>query len=189
MKWFVIVLCLAFLFTALYIDLWKYFIGPQYRGGLGVVPILLAANVALGIYYNLSVWYKITDKMYMGMLITVMGAAITLALNFAFIPRFGMYACAWATFAAYAAMMVASYLLGQKYFPVPYARKKLLAYLGTMFVLFFGQKIVMWITDIVLIRLVFATGFFYLFLRLVYTVERKELSGMPVVGRFIKSEK
>lgn len=188
MKWFVIVLCLAFLFTALYIDLWKYFIGPKYRGGLGVVPILLAANVALGIYYNLSVWYKITDKMYWGMIITLVGAGLTLWLNFAFIPRYGMYACAWATFLAYATMMVLSYVLGQKYFPVPYARKKLLSYLGTMLVLFAGQRIVMWITDIVLIRLVFATGFFYLFLRLVYTVERKELGNMPFVGRFIKQE-
>jgi hypothetical protein len=68
MKWFVIILCVAFLFTALFIDIWKHYIPSEYRqnGGLGVVPILLAANIALGIYYNLSVWYKLTDKMYMG---------------------------------------------------------------------------------------------------------------------------
>jgi O-antigen/teichoic acid export membrane protein len=186
MKWFVITLCLAFLFTALYIDLWKYFIHHSYWAGLGVVPILLAANIALGIYYNLSVWYKITDKMYMGMLITLLGAAITLVLNFAFIPRFGMYACAWATFLAYAVMMVLSYVLGQKYFPVPYARKKLLSYLGVMLLLFFGQRLVVWITDIVAIRLVTATVLMYLFLRLVYNVEKKELGGMPVIGKWIK---
>ena len=186
MKWFVITLCLAFLFTALYIDLWKYFIGPRYRGGLGVVPILLAANVALGIYYNLSVWYKVTDKMYWGMIITLVGAAITLVLNYEFIPRFGMYACAWATFAAYATMMVISYIVGQRYFPVPYARKKLLAYMGVMLVLFFSQKLVMLLTGIVLIRLVTATALMYAFLRLVYTVEKKELGNMPVIGKWVK---
>ena len=77
MKWFVITLCLAFLFTALYIDVWKHFIPKSYWGGLGVVPILLSANLALGIYYNLSVWYKIVDKMYLGMFITLIGAVIT----------------------------------------------------------------------------------------------------------------
>ena len=132
MKWFVITLCVAFLFTALYIDIWKYMVGRTYREGLGVVPILLAANVALGIYYNLSVWYKISDKMYMGLIITLIGAAITLVLNFKFIPTYGMYACAWATLAAYGSMMVISYFMGQHYFPVPYATKKLLGYFGIM---------------------------------------------------------
>lgn len=188
MKWFVIVLCVAFLFTALFIDLWKHYIPAEYRqhGGIGVVPILLAANVALGIYYNLSVWYKITDRMYMGMLITLFGAAVTLVLNFAFIPRFGMYACAWATLAAYGSMMVISYLLGQRYFPVPYNPRKLIAYLAVMLALFFGEKLVMFCTDLLVIRLLFACMFMYLFLLLVFNAEKKELRGMPVVGKWIK---
>jgi O-antigen/teichoic acid export membrane protein len=186
MKWFVITLCLAFLFTALYIDIWKYFVGASYREGLGVVPILLAANLALGIYYNLSVWYKITDRMYIGMLITLVGVALTLLINFTLIPRFGMYACAWATFAAYASMMVISYLAGQKYFPVPYNVRKLLAYMGVMFFLFFAQKGVMWITDIVAIRLITASICMFLFLRLVFVAEKKELARMPVIGRWVK---
>ena len=186
MKWFVITLCVAFLFTALYIDAWKYFIGSQYRNGLGVVPILLAANVSLGIYYNLSVWYKITDRMYMGMYITLFGAAVTLILNFAFIPHFGMYACAWATFIAYTSMMVISYIMGQKYFPVPYARKKLLSYLTMMLLLFFAEQFVMYLTGIVVIRIVSATVLMGLFLRLVLVVERKELAGMPMIGKWVR---
>jgi O-antigen/teichoic acid export membrane protein len=186
MKWFVITLCLAFLFTSLYIDIWKYFVGASYRNGLGVVPILLAANLALGIYYNLSVWYKITDKMYIGMFITLAGAAVTLALNFAFIPRFGMYACAWATLAAYGSMMVISYFTGQKYFPVPYAVKKLLSYIIVMLLLFFAEKGVMYFTDIVIIRLIAATIFMFLFLLLVFKTEKKELAGIPVIGKWIK---
>lgn len=186
MKWFVIILCFAFLFTALFIDIWQYFVGASYRNGLGVVPILLLANVALGIYYNLSVWYKITDKMYMGMVITLIGAAITLILNFAFIPAFGMYACAWATLAAYGSMMVISYFLGQKYFPVPYNVRKLLAYITVMLLLFFAQQAVMHYTGIVAIRLVAAVIFMSLFLSLVFNAEKKELSGMPLIGRWIK---
>ncbi len=188
MKWFVIVLCNAFLFTALFIDLWKHYIPAEYRqnGGVGVVPILLAANVALGIYYNLSVWYKITNKMYMGMIITLIGAVITLVLNFAFIPRFGMYACAWATLAAYGSMMIISYFLGQRYFPVPYNTRKLLAYITVMLVLFFAEKLVMAITGIVAIRLISASVFMSLFLLLVINAEKKELRNMPVVGKWIK---
>ena len=188
MKWFVIVLCVAFLFTALFIDIWKHYIPAVYRsnGGIGVVPILLGANVALGIYYNLSVWYKITDKMYMGMIITLIGAAITLILNFAFIPAYGMYACAWATLAAYGSMMIISYFLGQRYFPVPYATKKLVSYLVVMLLLFFAEQGVMHITHILVIRLTTALIFMFLFLRLVLAAEKKELGGMPFIGKFIK---
>jgi O-antigen/teichoic acid export membrane protein len=188
MKWFVIILCFAFLFTALFLDVWKHYIPEAYRqnGGIGVVPILLAANVALGIYYNLSVWYKITDRMYMGMIITLIGAAITLVLNFAFIPTYGMYACAWATLAAYGSMMVISYLLGQRYFPVPYPAKKLIAYLTVMFTLFFAQKAVMHFITFVPVRLGTALFFMYLFVLLVKSAEKKELKGMPFIGKFIK---
>lgn len=186
MKWFVITLCIAFLFTALYLDVWKYFVGASYRGGLGVVPILLAANIALGIYYNLSVWYKITDKMYMGMLITLVGATLTLVLNFVFIPQYGMYACAWATLAAYGIMMVLSYVMGQKYFPVPYPAKKLLIYMAVMLLLFFAQKGVMYLTDTVALRLATGTVFMFLFLLFIFRSEGEELKRMPVIGKYVK---
>ena len=185
MKWFVITLCLAFLFTSLFLDVWKYFVGASYRNGLGVVPILLAANVALGIYYNLSIWYKITDKMRMGMYITLIGAAITLVLNFAFIPKYGMYACAWATLAAYGSMMIISYFMGQKYFPVPYATKKLVGYIVVMLLLFFAEKGVVALTHIAVIRIAAGGVFMFLFLRLIFAAERNELKGMPLIGKYI----
>ncbi len=186
MKWFVIILCFAFLFTANYIDLWKYFVGSKYRSGLGVVPILLAANVCLGIYYNLSAWYKITNQMRFGMFITLLGAAITLVLNFAFIPRYGMYACAWTTLAAYGTMMVVSYIMGQKYFPVPYNLKKLFGYLGVMLALFFAQQLVVYFTPIVFVHLLSASVFMLLFLCVVIAAEKAELGNMPFIGKWIK---
>lgn len=186
MKWFVITLCFAFLSTALYIDVLQYFIGPQYRGGLSVVPILLAANVALGIYYNLSVWYKITDRMYMGMLITLVGAAITLIANYLLIPTYGMYACAWTTLAAYGVMMVLCYTVGQKYFPVNYGVPKLLGYLAAMLLLFIAQRGVMYFAGSIFIRLTAATVFIGVFTLLVLKREKSELSAMPVIGRWLK---
>ncbi len=186
MKWFVITLCLAFLFTGLFLDIWRHFIGPAYSSGLGVVPILLAANVALGIYYNLSVWYKISDKMHIGMIITMFGAAVTLVLNYYYIPKYGMYACAWTTLAAYGSMMVISYFAGQHYFPVPYATKKLLSYISVMLILFFAEQAVRHFTGIIIVRLATGGLLYFLFLRLVYVVERKELAGMPFVGKYIK---
>jgi O-antigen/teichoic acid export membrane protein len=186
MKWFVITLCLAFLFTSLYIDLWQHFIASQYRSGLPVVPLLLAANVALGIYYNLSVWYKITDRMYMGMLITLAGAAITIGLNLAFIPTYGMYACAWATLTAYTVMMVLSYTIGQRYFPVPYPVRKLAGYIVAMLLLFAAQRIIMEYTGNIPVRLASASALMLLFVVLILKSEREELGKMPVVGRILK---
>ncbi len=186
MKWFVITLCIAFLFTALFLDIWKYFIGPQYRNDLGVVPILLAANVALGIYYNLSVWYKITDKMYFGMIVTLVGAAITLFINFRYIPVYGMYACAWATLAAYGSMMVLSYVLGQHYYPVPYFLRKLLAYLSFMLGLFFLEQWVKHFTSNVPLRLASGAVLFFAFIRFIALIEKKELQGLPVIGKYIR---
>lgn len=187
MKWFVITLCGAFLFTALYLDLWKYIEGPAYRQGLGVVPILLAANIALGIYYNLSVWYKITDRMRWGTYITLVGAAITIICNVLLIPHFGMYACAWVTLAAYTTMMVLSYVAGQRFFPVPYAVGRLGAYLLVMLGLYFVQHVVCIYTGNMVLRLVSGTALMLGFVAVVLRLERAELAGMPVIGKFLRS--
>jgi O-antigen/teichoic acid export membrane protein len=185
MKWFVITLCIAFLFSALFLDIWKYFEPASYRGGLGVVPILLGANICLGIYYNLSVWYKIKDKMAMGMYITLVGAIITLLLNYTFIPAYGMYACAWATLAAYGTMMVLSYFMGQSNFPVPYPVKKLSSYIIVMLLLFFMERLVWLCTGIFVIRVVVAIVLMLLFLALVLRIEKKELAKIPFVNKLI----
>ncbi len=121
MKAFVIFCSFIFLVTMMNLTIIKrLIISPNYWEGLAVVPILLLANLFIGVYYNLSIWYKLTGQTKFGATITIIGAAITLIINFAFIPKFGYMACAWATFAAYGAMMVISYIIGQKYYPVKY---------------------------------------------------------------------
>src|ERR1700749_1895235 len=130
MKFFVITITTMFLLVMLYLDIWKYFIRNEKMWvGLKVVPILLLANMFLGIYYNLAIWYKITHKTIAGAYITLIGAGITLIINYFFIPSFGYMACAWATFACYGSMMVVSFIWGQKEYHIPYAWKKLCAYI------------------------------------------------------------
>jgi O-antigen/teichoic acid export membrane protein len=104
----------------LYIDIIKIFIGPAFRSGLGVVPILLIANLCLGVYYNLSIWYKLTSKTRWGAWLSIIGAGITLLFNFTLIPLMGYMGAAWATLICYASMMVMSYVIGQKHYPVKY---------------------------------------------------------------------
>ncbi len=191
MKWFVITLCVAFLFSALYLDIWKYMINSSYHSGLGIVPILLFANICLGMYYNLSIWYKLTDKMYMGLYITLAGAAITLVGNYLFIPRWGMYASAWTTLTCYAFMVAATYILGRKYYPVPYPVKKIMAYLVVMLALFFiKQGIDAWTIGMnpwpqIIVRTGAASGLMLLFLLLVVRVEHRELRQMPLIGKYL----
>ena len=108
----------------------NYFIGPRFHVGLQVVPILLIANIFLGFFYNLSVWYKLEEKTLYGARIAILGALITLVVNWYGIPRYGYMASAWATLACYATMAIVSYAEGRKYFPVPYELTKILGYIG-----------------------------------------------------------
>lgn len=186
MTWFVITMGLAFLFTALYLDIWKYFIGSAYRSGLGIVPILLGGYVCLGIYYNLSIWYKLTDKMMIGLYITLIGVAITLAGNYYFIPQYGMYASAWATSSCYFAMMVSAYLLGKKYYPVPYKVGKCLLYILITLALYFIHLGIKTFTPSLVIRLLSATVLMGVYLLIVFKMEKSEIKTLPVVGKWIK---
>jgi O-antigen/teichoic acid export membrane protein len=120
MKMFVIVCTFIFLGVMLYIDVVKKFIGPDYRSGLGVVPVLLLANLCLGVFYNLSIWYKLTSRTRWGAWLAVFGAVVTLLFNFLLIPKMGYMGAAWATLICYATMMIASFFIGQKYYPVSY---------------------------------------------------------------------
>jgi O-antigen/teichoic acid export membrane protein len=137
MNVFVITCCFIFLVIMLFIDVFKHFMGDKYYPGLPVVPILLIANLCLGVYYNLTLWYKLTDQTRMGAYISVGGAIVTLIFNFLWIPTIGYMGSAWATLICYASMMVASFLLGQKYYPVPYNMKKFLLYVGLALLLYF----------------------------------------------------
>lgn len=142
MTYFVWVLAGTFLFVMLYLDLFKYFIPNKiYWEGLKVVPILLMANIFLGVYYNQSVWYKLTDRTSYGAGLAIFGAIITLVLNLLFIPKYGYMASAWATFACYGSMMVVSYLLGRKFYPVPYELGKLTLMVGGAVVLYWASVV------------------------------------------------
>jgi O-antigen/teichoic acid export membrane protein len=140
LKYFVIFCVAIFLLVTLYIDLFKYFVGAEYRAGLSVVPILLLANLCLGIYVNLSIWYKLTDKTMMGAWVAIGGALLTIGLNLWWIPLFGYMGSAWATLACYGGMVVASYLLGQHYYPVAYDLKRIIGYITLGIVLYLLQS-------------------------------------------------
>jgi len=142
MTYFVWILAGTFLFVMLYIDLFKYFIpNEEYWVGLKVVPILLMANIFLGIYYNQSVWYKLTEKTGHGAGLAIFGAIITIVINLLFIPTYGYMASAWATLACYGSMMVVSYLLGRKYYPVPYEIGKLFGMVGGAVLLYWASVV------------------------------------------------
>jgi O-antigen/teichoic acid export membrane protein len=120
MRYFVIICAFIFLCIMMYMDIVQKFIGPQYRSGLKIVPILLMANLCLGVYYNLSIWYRLTGQTLWGAWFSIFGAIITLVLNFWWIPIMGYMGAAWATFICYTSMMFISYFFGQKYYPVNY---------------------------------------------------------------------
>ena len=141
MKYFVIVCSFIFLAIMLYLDVVKYFVGKEYFEGLVVVPILLLANMFLGIFYNLSIWYKLTDKTRFGAYLSVFGAIITLVLNYVLIPRIGYLGSAWATFACYSSMMVASYFIGQKHYHVNYNIKRILLYIAVPVAFYYGSTL------------------------------------------------
>lgn len=131
MKYFVIVGSLMLVFIVSYLDIFKTLIVPNenYWKAIDIVPIVLLANLCLGIYFNLAIWYKLTDKTRYGMYLSIVGAIITIVFNVLLIEKMGFIAAAWATLAAYGVMMLLSYFLGQKYYPVPYNLKKITGYL------------------------------------------------------------
>lgn len=138
MDYFVIVCLGIFLIVTLYIDLLKYFIGERFYEGLKVVPVLLLANLCLGVYYNLSIWYKLSDQTSKGAIISLIGAGVTIGLNIWWIPVFGYVGSAWATFLCYFSMMLICYGMGMKYYPIPYHIRHILSFTGIAFILFFA---------------------------------------------------
>lgn len=168
---FIITCCVLLLCVGINMDLLKYFLGNEaYWEGLTVVPILLLAYLFLGVYYNFSIWFKLTDKTYYGTLITVGGALVTIASNFLLIPVLGYEGSSWATLICYFAMAVTCYVLGQKFYPIPYSLVKGLAYITITTVLVYGINAVELSTQWM------ATGFHILvilaYLLMLYLLER-----------------
>ena len=128
MKYFVIFTLLAFLVVVFYMDLFKYLVGRTYWEGLHVVPIVMVAEIFMGIYFNLSFWYKLEDKTYWGAIMSVIACAILLAVNIIFVPHYGYVACAWGGVAGYGTAMLLSYFIGQRYHPINYDVRGILTY-------------------------------------------------------------
>ena len=136
MKFFIIFTLLAFLMVVGYMDILKYIIGSDYWPGLRVVPIVMAAEIMMGIYFNLSFWYKVIDKTIWGAIFSGIGCAVLIIVNVLFVPKYGYMACAWGGFAGYGVAMVASYFVGQKYYPIDYPIKDIALYVVLAWVCF-----------------------------------------------------
>ena len=142
MNYFVIICSIIFLGTMMNMEWIQYLVGKEFRSGLQVVPILLLANMFLGVFFNQSIWYKLTGQTHYGAFLTIFGAVITIVLNIYWIPRIGYMGSAWATLICYASMMIASYFLGNKHYPVNYDLKRILGYIGLSVTLYFISLLV-----------------------------------------------
>ena len=139
LKYFVVFGLLIFLGVIFYLDIVKILIGPKFHDGLDIVPIVLLANFFLGIFFSLSLWYKLTDNTRFGAYIALGGAAVTLILNLILVPRIGYYGAATAILVCSVLMTVTSYILGQKYYPIPYELKRIVTYFGFAMLLYFAS--------------------------------------------------
>lgn len=140
MKYFVIFTLLAFLVVIGYMNILKHIIGRDYWDGLRVVPVVMAAEIMMGVYFNLSFWYKLIDKTIWGAYFSGIGCAVLIAVNVIFVPRYGYMACAWAGFAGYGTAMVLSYFVGQKKYPINYPVGEMMAYVVVAVVLFLAMN-------------------------------------------------
>ncbi len=183
MKYYVIfalLICMAMIF---YVDLLKILIAPSYWEGLKIVPIILASYLFQGIYFNLSLWYKLTDRTQWGAYLSLIGLIIIVGMNVALVPRIGYMGAAWASLSCYTVIMLISYVLGQKYFPIAYPLKDMATYTLVTLVLlvigYFSTTGNAWIDYAV--RGVLTLAFLALIIR-----KDLPLRSVPVIGRFFR---
>ena len=184
MKFYLIFTLLAFLVVMGYLDILKYLIGESYWEGLRVVPIVMAAEIMFGVFFNLSFWYKLTDRTIWGAYFSGIGAVVLIVIDILLIPKFSYMACAWAGFAAYATSMLLSYFIGQRYYPIAYPIRQMSQYVILTIILFVGMQyasnmLPLWIALIVntLLIAVFAA----------YLIKKDfPLSSIPVIGKKFK---
>lgn len=176
---FTIVSSVVFLGITLYLDVVKYFIGSNFHDGLVVVPILSMAFLFLGLYYNFSIWYKLSDRTIFGAYISVAGALITILLNILLIPSYGYMVSAWTALACYSFMALASYLVGRSYYPIPYPIGKMFLYIGLAVVVYFVSTLLgdfldgrFWLMVIV------HTLLLGVYILMIYALERKAIRKM-----------
>ena len=186
-KYFLILGLLIFLVTIGYLDIIKYLIPPDYYEGLKVVPIVMLGELFFGLYFNLSLWYKLTDKTKWGAYMSLFGLVITLTILIVFIPLYGYMAAAWSSFIANLSMMVLSYFLGQKHYPIPYNLKTagnfvlLTAVLGILMFLNFMYSPNMFVR--------IALNTLIVLIYIVVTVKKElPLRDLPVIGKYFRKE-
>ena len=184
MKYFVIFTLLAFLCVMAYMNVLRYIIKSDYWDGLKVIPIVMAAEMMMGIYFNLSFWYKLTDKTIWGAVFSGIGCAVLILINVLLVPKYGYMACAWGGFAGYGVAMLLSYFVGQKYYPIDYPLKEMFLYTLLAAVLFVGitfsnQYLGFW--PALLVNTVLVCLF------LAYIVKKDlPLAEIPVIGKYFR---
>ena len=187
MKYFIIFTLLAFLIVVGYMDVLKYIVRNQdYWVGLKVVPIVMAAEIMMGIYFNLSFWYKVIDKTIWGAVFSGIGCAVLLIVNVVFVPRYGYMACAWGGFAGYGVAMLISYFVGQKYYPINYPLKEITLYVVLALVLYGLMYVASdWPT---LLSLAFNTLLLVVFAAVIVKRDMP-LENLPFIGHYFRRPK
>ena len=185
MKYFIIFTLLAFLIVVGYIDLLKYIVrNSDYWVGLKVVPIVMAAEIMMGIYFNLSFWYKIIDKTIWGAGFSGIGCAVLLLVNIIFVPKYGFMACAWGGFAGYGVAMLASYFVGQKYYPLNYPLKDIALYVW-LTIMAFTTMVIVRGSESLLVSLSVNTLLILLFVAVIIKRDLP-MRKLPVMGKYFK---
>lgn len=183
MKFFIIFTLLAFLAVMFYLDILRHVIGRDYWDGLRVVPIVMAAEIFMGIYFNLSFWYKLIDETRWGAYFSLTGCIILILMNIFLVPKYGYIACAWAGFTGYGVAMLLSYFVGQKKYPIQYDLKAIGMYVLLAAVLYVAAEYVP--IDNIYLRMAYRTVLLLLFIA--YVVKRDlPLSQIPILNKLLK---
>jgi O-antigen/teichoic acid export membrane protein len=183
MKFFIIFTLLGYMLVMFYLDILKYLIGPDYWEGLRVVPIVMAAEIFMGVYFNLSFWYKLTDETRWGAYFSITACIVVIAMNITLIPRFSYMACAWAGFTGYAVAMLLSYFVGQKKYPIDYDLKSIGGYVACAAVLcLVGLNLPI---ENTVVRLAVRTLLLVLYVAYIVCHDLP-LRSIPIVNRFVK---
>ena len=185
MKYFLIFTLLAFLVVMGYIDVLRHIIGRDYWDGLRVVPIVMAAEILMGVYFNLSFWYKLIDRTIWGAWFSGIGCVVLIAVNVIFVPQYGYMACAWAGFAGYGTAMILSYFVGQKYYPINYPLKSIGVYVAITLLFFVVMHLAEVYVPNMALQLAINTACIVLFVA--HTIHYDfPLYNLPVVGKYFR---
>ncbi|MBE6287260.1 MAG: lipopolysaccharide biosynthesis protein [Mediterranea massiliensis] len=183
MKFFIIFTLLAYLAVMFYMDILKHIIAPDYWPGLQVVPIVMAAEIFMGIYFNLSFWYKLIDETRWGAYFSLAGCVVLISINILLIPRYGYMACAWAGFAGYGVAMLLSYFVGQKKYPIGYDLKAIFLYVLLAALLYVAAMCLS--IENIWLRMAYRTLLLLIFVA--YIIKRDlPLKQIPIINRFIR---